>query len=282
MWGFHISIDRGYLSAVQRSIDLECKTAQIWVGNSKGYASKTIEKNIYDPVAELVKKNNFFLISHSPYILNFAHPLLSIPEGQKQLDRYLRDLVNITNLGGRGSVLHMGSAVNGLTLAQAQQNFVDNLWWIVERKPKKSIIILENMAGGGFQMGKTLAELSVFWNDYFDSELRKHVKWCIDTAHLFAAGEYNISDPKIAEKFYNDWEKLIGWDNVLVIHFNGSKSEFASCKDNHDDIGPINSGKIATIGLKKLVQLAKKPLVLETPNETFTLIDQIKTIKEWK
>ncbi len=285
-YGYHPSIDRGYLSAIERSIALGASAVQLWMGNSKGYASKVLPKKIYQPVAELVAEKEVFLIAHSPYILNFARPLQNSEQGLKALQRYVNDLTNITNLGGVGSILHMGSNVKELkqTTIQAYENFVENLWWVVEKMPDDAIIILENMAGGGTRMCCEMDSWSDFWNNHVDDELKKHLKWCVDTAHLFAAGEYNLSQRREAMRFYKDFDKKIGWQHLLCFHFNGSKSALGSHVDNHADIGPETSGLIATKGLRQLARIAGatgKPLILEVPIDDHTLVEQFELIESW-
>lgn len=287
-YGYHASIDRGYLSAVERSLSLGAGAVQLWMGNSKGYASRVVPPKEYEPVAELVDANDVFLIAHSPYILNFARPLQEsdVGGGFKALNRYVRDLVNVTNLGGVGSVLHMGSNVPELKQdhATACQTFVDNLWWTVENMPKDATILLENMAGGGTRMCCEMEKWAEFWNEYFDDDLKTHVKWCIDTAHLYATGEYDISKPSEVKRFYKEFDAKIGWEHVACFHFNGSKTALGSHHDNHDDIGPKKSGQIRTAGLRELARIAaktNKPLILETPNDTHTLPEQFATIESW-
>ncbi len=285
-YGYHSSNNRGYLSAIERPIILGARAVQLWVGNGRGYASKMLPPKVCEPVAELVAEKEVFLISHSPYILNFARPLQSTSTGIKALQRYVNDLINITNLGGRGSILHMGANVEELkqTREEAYQNFADNLGWVLERIPENAIIILENMAGGGTRMCCELADWTEFWNDYLDDDLKEHVKWCVDTAHLYAAGEYDLSQVAEVKRFYREFDESIGWENILCFHFNGSKSAFGSHHDNHADIGPTSSGQIKTIGLKTLAKIAaktNKPLILETPGESQTLTSQFKLINSW-
>lgn len=286
-FGYHPSIDRGYLSAIERPVSLGASAVQLWMGNSKGYDSKLLQPDVYQPVAEFVKKNNVFLIAHSPYLLNFARPLQKTSAGRKALERYLRDLENITNLGGVGSVLHMGSNVKELKqdMSTAYKTFVDNLRWIVERKPRQAIIILENMAGGGTRMCCEMADWADFWNNYVDADLKKHIRWCADTAHLYATGEYDLSKRTRALRFYKDFDRHIGWGYLLCFHFNGSKTVLGSHKDNHADICEGNSGYIETKGLRQIARIAgatDKPLILEVPvDDGHPLPEQFDLIKSW-
>ena len=203
----------------------------------------------------------------------------------RSLQRYATDQINITNLGGCGcgSVLHMGANVANLhqSTDTACQNFVDNLDWVLENTPESSTIFLENMAGCGTRMCCKMKEWSRFWNYYLDSDLQSRVKWCVDTAHLFATGEYNISNPDEVERFYADFDKNIGWDNLGCFHFNNSK---AKCKSFHDIHADLTSGYIETAGMEALCKLATKtgkPMILETPANSQSLEEQFGLIKKW-
>lgn len=284
VYGYHASIDRGYLSAVQRPITFGAGAVQLWMGNSKGYASKVLDPKICEPVKEYVSANKLKLIAHSPYLLNFARPLQDSPEGRKALERYLRDLVNVVNLGGLGSVLHMGANVKELKLTfdGACENFVKNLRWIIERMPPSATIILENMAGGGTRMCCEMVPWIEFWQNHVSEDLRPRIKWCIDTAHLYATGEYDLSKPEEVLRFYEDFDEGIGWEHVMCIHFNGSKTALGSHRDNHADIGPIKSGKIATAGLLTLADIAResdKFMILEVPCDEHNLLEQFDILK---
>ncbi len=285
-YGYHPSINRGYLSAIERPLVLDAGAVQLWMGNSKGYASKIQPATVYEPVAELVAEHDVFLIAHSPYLLNFARPLQESETGLKALQRYVNDLINVTNLGGVGSVLHMGSNVKDLKqdMSAAYENFVENLWWVVERMPDNAIIILENMAGGGTRMCCEMEDWAEFWNDYVDVSLKHHVRWCVDTAHLYATGEYDLSKRTEAMRFYRDFDKHIGWEYLLCFHFNGSKTALGSHRDNHADIGPQTSGLIETKGLRQLARIAgatDKPMIMEVPIDEHSLTDQFELVESW-
>jgi len=279
IYGYHASIASGYLSAVVRAYNHGAKAVQLWMGNSKGYASKELSPEVYEPVQEFVRANNIKLIAHSPYLLNFARPLQTTSAGMKALERYLRDLRNVVNLGGIGSVLHMGANVKDLhqTFDEACEMFVNNLRWIITRMPKDATIILENMAGGGTRMCCELDPWIEFWQNHVPEDIRPRIKWCIDTAHLYAAGEYDLSKQDECQRFYDDFEDGIGWEHVLCLHLNGSKTALGSHRDNHADIGPVQSGQIATAGLLHLVRLvtdAGKFMILEVPTDEHNLLVQ--------
>jgi|SRR3989304_3413052 len=282
--GFHISTTKGIVKSFDRGLVQGADAFQIWTGSSHRYQTKMIDEKTCTEVKKYVKENEIFLISHSPYILNFAVDHTE-DEGEA-LDRYIKDLINIVNLGGVGSVLHMGSNCKKYeqSMEDAYKNFVKNLEYVIERVPKEAFIILENMAGGGDRMCCRLKDWSYFWNEFVPSKLKDRIYWCVDTAHLFVAGEYNISKVKEVERFYNDFEREIGWDNILCFHFNGSKHKFASKHDVHADIGPQKSGEIYSAGLMELARIAfdtKKHLIMEIPADEYPVQDQLDLLRKW-
>lgn len=282
--GFHISTTSGIINSFEKGLELGADAFQIWTGNPHRYQTNMLGEKICTEVKKYVNKNKIFLISHSPYILNYAVDHTK-DEGEA-LDRYIKDLVNIVNIGGVGSVLHMGSNCKKYeqSMEDAYRNFVKNLEYVIERVPKKAFIILENMAGGGERMCCKLQDLSYFWNTFVPSKLKDRIYWCIDTAHLFVAGEYNIGEVKEVERFYNDFEREIGWDNILCFHFNGSKHKFASRHDVHADIGPQKSGEIDSSGLRELARITfetNKHLIMEIPGDEYSVQDQLNLIKKW-
>lgn len=280
--GFHAPTQHGVLPTVKYLQSINCDSAQIWLGNPKGYHSQVLSVN-YE-TKEYIQDTGFFLISHSPYIINFAR---CSPKDSPSTLRYIRDLHNITKLGGFGSVVHMGFNVKELnqTLEDACRTFTKNLEIVLESAPKESTIILENMAGKGTSMCCEIDEWSKFWNDCVGEDLKKRIKWCVDTAHLFATGEYNLSKRSESLRFYRDFDNLIDWESICCFHFNGSSAPFGSKRDLHADITPEKSGVIETKGLRKLARIAfatGKPLIMETPCNESDVTSQINLIRSWE
>ena len=109
---------------------------------------------------------------------------------------------------------------------------------------KRRTIILENAAGEGTKLCSTLEEISKVISGV-KKELRCQIKVCIDTAHAFGRGIYDWGKKGEIEKFYEDFDKIIGLKHLELFHFNDSmKSEekgkdapFGSRKDRHQQIG---------------------------------------------
>ena len=105
------------------------------------------------------------------------------------------------------------------------------------------MLMLENCAGEGSKVPRNISEMK-----YIIQELEKkkdkhghsiadHVGICIDTCHLFAAGDFDLSDGNEIVRFKKEFSKEIGLKYLRVIHLNDSKEKFGARKDRHEILG---------------------------------------------
>ena len=89
---------------------------------------------------------------------------------------------------------------------------------------------------------------------------------CFDTCHAFAAG-YDIRTVDGVTEVLDEFDRIIGIDNLKVLHLNDSKNPLGSNKDRHDHIG---EGMIGLEGFRGIVndsRLAGLPAILETEKD---------------
>jgi deoxyribonuclease-4 len=88
---------------------------------------------------------------------------------------------------------------------------------------------------------------------------------CIDTAHIFVAG-YDIRTKELWDKTIQEFDRIVGLNNLYAFHVNDSMKPFASRVDRHSDLG---AGEIGIEAFKYLMthpKLREIPKYLETPN----------------
>ena len=124
----------------------------------------------------------------------------------------------------------------------------------------KSFLVMENTAGGGEKIGKTIEELAFI----FKKIGSKRVKICLDTAHAFESGivKYDAGNIKA---FADRVDKEIGLENVVAIHANDSKTLWNSHNDRHENIGEGYVGLPGFKALAKEKRLWDKAWLLEVP-----------------
>lgn len=132
--------------------------------------------------------------------------------------------------------------------------------------PNKSILLLENCAGEGNKLCKTFEEIGNIINSLNENQ-KNHVRVCVDTAHIWGQGDYDLSKIEEVDKMFNDFEKHIGMKYFYLLHLNDSKVPRGSKKDVHELLG---QGYIWNKSFDSLIYLMNKceefsiPSVLET------------------
>lgn len=271
-YGTHIGKSaKGWLDTLQKAYDSGINAVQIFVGNPMGGKLSEKTEIAYTTTAlsirDFLETKEMKLFIHSPYVLNFAKdPFIEYPYW---VDAMLRELKIAEAMGAKGSVLHMGKAVNHTSAEGAElmyQNVKHLLLCIRENKMTVKLF-LETSAGQGSELFPTkngsLQDLADFF-ERFDTIDKVNLGLCVDTCHIFAAG-YDISTPEQARAFYTEWENKIGIQHLGLIHFNNSVYGCGSRKDRH---ACIQHGAIGIAGLLHFLQLGFErgiPAILETP-----------------
>ena len=102
--------------------------------------------------------------------------------------------------------------------------------------------------------------------DVNGQSIARNVKICIDTCHLFAAGDYNISKISEIKRFKRDFSKEIGLKYIKLIHLNDSRHDFGCRKDAHEIIGMGYIWKSPRILKAFFEEFKDIPYVCETKN----------------
>jgi deoxyribonuclease-4 len=90
------------------------------------------------------------------------------------------------------------------------------------------------------------------------------VGFCLDTCHLLASG-HDIASSNGLKQTIGEAERVLGLENVHIIHANDSKTPLGSRVDRHQHIG---QGYIGLDGFRRILthpQLRSKAFILETP-----------------
>jgi deoxyribonuclease-4 len=271
--GAHLSIAKGFYAAYQEAKEiLKGNALQIFTKNPRGGASKPLEKDDVQKCQVFQQENHFFMVAHCSYLLNFAKSHTSDPWPNNSL---IEDINRVDMLRGQAVVLHIGKKLE-MTEDEAMQNIVENIHYVLDKtSDKKIMILLENTAGQGTEIGYRFEELGKLMK-----AIHHHrVKVCFDTCHAFSAG-YDLRGKKEVENTLQEFDRHIGLENVLVFHLNDTKKTLGSRVDRHED---IEFGNIGLDGILEIVRFAQKhhiPCILETPAEHSSYAKQIQLIKD--
>ena len=269
----------GMFATLKHAYQRGATAAQIAFGDMTHYMTL---RDPYGPVdsdgiRQIVATGEFSLVVHGKYVYNFAAPPQSDAASTAR-QSLQRELFHANELGGLDVVIHQGKNVGRFEQSnqQALRNYVVNLQSVLEyvkRAGLTSKILLENSARQGSEVGWSLEDMVWIWDRFSDDD-RLHLGWCVDTCHLHAAGEVNMSDPDQVHLWLERFDESIGAVHLRVVHLNGSQHMFGERKDRHAGLLASES-TIHEAGLTAFVQWIK---VLRVP--PLVIIETRGTVRE--
>ena len=142
------------------------------------------------------------------------------------------------------------STLRPILIQHAFDNYIASVNKICEEKNSNSLLILENSAHQGTEIGYSIDHLARIY-DGITEENRAKIGFCLDTCHAFAAG-YNFCEEDGVTGFFEEFEEKIGLEKVVCIHLNDSKKKCNSCVDRHERLGV---GMIGLDGIKYILNI---------------------------
>ena len=197
------------------------------------------------------------IVVHAPYIINLANTVK--PETYELAVEFLeKEIIRTAAMRSRIMVLHPGSHVNAGVEAGIAQ-VIKGLNTVLNQNDDDVYIALETMAGKGSEVGRTFEELKAIY-DGVDKKDRLRV--CFDTCHVNDAG-YDIVNHY--DEVFEEFDKVIGLDQIAVFHINDSMNPLGAHKDRHANIDKGSIGYETLHRLEHDERFIDVPKILETP-----------------
>tara|TARA_Y100000389_G_C17429534_1_gene501699 strand:+ start:711 stop:1667 length:957 start_codon:yes stop_codon:yes gene_type:complete len=277
--GAHISFAQRITPTVKEGINCGMYTIQFFMGNPQSCKRQRITDKDIKETQFFTNKFPMFIYSHFPYIANFAGKSGKDGlawNGNEVVDGFLSTILKeleyelyVLSQIGHGVVIHPGSYPDRekghLTVAKS----MNRVYF-----PKGSMVLLENCAGEGNKLCRNFEEIKLIL-DNIDDDKREYVGVCVDTAHIWGQGDYDISKISEVDRMFNDFTSIIGLEHFKLLHLNDSEVPLGAKKDRHACLG---RGYIWGESFDSLIYLLDKckqlkiPMVLETKgSDMFTL-----------
>jgi deoxyribonuclease-4 len=161
-------------------------------------------------------------------------------------------------IGAEAVVFHVGSHL-GLGFDEAVRLVEPTLRELLELTTDDLWLCMENAAGAGGTIGRSIAELAVL-ADAVDRHPRLGL--CLDSCHWWASG-VDVSDRDALEAALEDLDAQLGLDRLRVLHVNDSQTPLGSNRDRHELVGKglIGDGLATFLGHPAFAGL---PAITET------------------
>lgn len=259
--GRHISIAGGIEKAFTRAVEVDATCFQIFSRASRFGSLKQYTNSEIAAYKKAQQETGItFVVAHAPYVINLASAKQEVRESSYAFLH--AEMLRAESLNFHAVVLHPGS--HGGSGAQVgEQLLAQGLNRLFDELPGSVPLALETMAGQGSTIGSSLESLKKI---YELCPNKSRIKFCLDLCHVFAAG-YDVQSEAKFGAFLNEFDALLGIENIAVIHCSDSAVPFNAHVDRH---APVGHGKIPLAVFRALVnepRLVHIPKILETPDQ---------------
>ena len=246
-----------FAGSVKEAISYGANTFMIYTGAPQNTRRKPVEElHIPEGLALMEEHGIEEFVVHAPYIINLANTVK--PETYELAVEFLQlELERTEAMHCRTLILHPGAHVGAGVDAGIVQ-IIKGLNEVLSVDGNVNIA-LETMAGKGTEIGRTFEELARIYDGVVNNQ---RLRVCFDTCHVNDAG-YDVKDHfhEVMEEF----DRIIGKDQIAVFHVNDSKNPLGAHKDRHENFG---FGAIGVDSLRNVIydeDFAEIPKILETP-----------------
>jgi len=247
-------------TAIERGCSIKCTAIQMFVKNNMQWFARPLTPDETRAFLNHQERGQLLSIfAHANYLINLA---ATNPQFHANSMRSLsEELIRADQLELPFLVMHPGAHLGageeaGLEKIAAS---IDAIFRVIPKV--KTRIALETTAGQGSCLGHRFEHIA-----YIIENVREPDRLCvcIDTAHLFAAG-YDLGTESGIKKTFREFDRVIGFDRLVAIHVNDSKTARGSRVDRHQHIGKGQIGLDAFRFIMRDRRFRKIPKVLETP-----------------
>lgn len=289
--GAHTAFCRQLAPTLAQGIHYGMQSIQFFMGNPKSaWKRQELSEKDIETCKALLARFPMNVFSHYPYCANLAGQAKkgglawdgnSAVDGKlkgalRALEYELGVLANFTDRRS-GVVIHPGSYPDRDAGHAAVAKTINRINF-----PENSVLMMENCAGEGNKLCRTFEEIQVVM-DAVEEDKRKHVKVCVDTAHIWGQGDYDLRQIQEVDRLFVDFERTLGMEKFHLLHLNDSEVPLGSKKDAHACLG---DGYIWQDSFASLIHLLNKckefgiPMVLETHGTDMITLAQIQPLFE--
>ena len=256
--GAHVSTSGGPASAFERATAIGAEAAQIFLTPPQQWRSNKVDPVIVEGFQTAsAAANDIPVFVHGVYLINLATN--DETHLQRSTSSLKSALTTAAMLGIKGVIFHLGSH-KGQGLDAVFEQICRACTEVLEVAPEGPMLILENSAGAGGNIGSKFEDLGRIIREVGSPR----VKVCLDTQHSYAAG-YDLGTAEGLELAMTEFEQEVGFENLVAVHANDSKVELGSGRDRHENIG---DGHIGVEGFRRILAhrgFQNAPFLLEVP-----------------
>jgi deoxyribonuclease IV len=272
LFGAHVSSAGGISKAIDRAEELECDAVQVFTQSPRMWRPTAhSEEEIARFRARRDEAGVEAVVCHALYLVNLASPDRTLH--RRSLSAMRASLETAAAIGAEGVVFHVGSHL-GKGLEAGYRRAVPALRELLELTDQRLWLVLENSAGAGGTIGRSVDELAVLC-DRLDRHERLGI--CLDSCHWWVSG-VDVTDPETLDAALAELDERIGLDRLRCLHVNDAAAPLGSNRDRHASLGlgEMGDGLATFVAHPAFEQL---PAILETQGPDGGYADELRLLR---
>ncbi len=258
--GAHVSTSGGIHTAIDRVETMGGESMQVFTQSPRAWRPTNHDPANFERFRERRAEAGIGgVLCHAVYLVNLASP------DDEIYGKSVAALVNTMEVAcaieADGVVFHVGSHL-GAGFEAGLERALPALELALERCSETTWLLIENAAGAGGTIGRSVEELAVLVE-----RLGRHprVGICLDSCHLWVSG-IDVTDADQLDALLDEVDDAIGLDRLRALHVNDARDPLGSNRDRHANIGEGVLGDGLGVFLAN-PRLQGLPTVLEVPGK---------------
>jgi deoxyribonuclease-4 len=273
--GAHLSSSGGIHTAVDRAEAIGAESLQVFTQSPRAWRPTNHPQANFDAFRERRAEVGLHgVLCHALYLCNIATTDDALYEKSVAALRYTMGVA--CAIGADGMVFHVGSHL-GAGFEAGLERVLPALEEVLELCDDTTWVLMENSAGAGGTIGRSLDELATIYE-----RLDRHPRLglCLDSCHLYVSG-IDVTDPAVLDALLDDVDDAIGLERLRALHVNDAAAPLGSNRDRHANIGEGVLGERLGVFLGN-PRLQGLPAVIETagPENKGPDADEVRKAKE--
>ena len=256
--GAHVSSTGGIHTAIDRVEAMRGDAVQVFTQSPRAWRPTNHDPATFARFKERRAEAGIGgVLCHAVYLVNLASPDDEVYG--KSVAALLNTVEVACGIDADGVVFHVGSHL-GAGFEAGLDRALPALEQALERCSETTWLLIENSAGAGGTIGRSIEELAVLV-ERLDRHPRVGV--CLDSCHLWVSG-IDVTDPDALDATLAELDDMVGLERLRALHVNDARDALGSNRDRHANIGEgeLGDGLAVFLGHPRLQGL---PAVLEVP-----------------
>jgi deoxyribonuclease IV len=255
LFGAHCS--GGIKKALENAVNMNADAVQLFAQSPRAWRFPDHDPKDLERFRARREESGLPAVVHSLYLVNLAAPDDAIYEKSVATMRSTVDAA--CAIDADAVVFHVGSHL-GAGFETGVERVVPALQQVLDRCSERTWLLMENSAGAGGTIGRSIDELAVLFE-----ALGRHERLgiCLDSCHFYVSG-VDVTDAETYDALLREVDERIGLDRLRALHANDSKAPLGSNRDRHDNVGDgvMAEGLGVFLAHPKVQHL---PVLLEVP-----------------